>query len=463
MISSSGNQTDGEARNGMIPQVRAVRPELFLTAIAIFVFHGCGVGPPDNSYQPPPPPEVNVSRPVVQTVTQFIEENGETEAVERAEVRARVQGVLQEIRFQPGDEVKKDDVLYVIERTEFEAAVRAAEASVAGAKAALQVANAQVEIATVEITRAGLDYKRFKDLFDKGAGTEQELDESKAAHDASIVKKEGMLANVETAKAEQQKAEANLAQVQLDLDYTTVKAPISGVVSKTEVTVGNLAENGTLLTSVVDRTRMYANFNISDREALRLQEARRAKGDPDQQKDKDRLRTTSAFLRRENDSGFPFEGLLEYIDQEGIDQSTGTLAIRCVFENPDDLLMPGLFVHVRVPVGTLKDALLIPERALFRDQAGSFVLAVNSEKKIEKKPVSIGQTYDGMIVVKDGLGAEDMIVLEGSQRARPGVEVTPNESQVSPTSNAGKQSNSSEEAKSTSDASASEEIPHEAE
>jgi RND family efflux transporter MFP subunit len=331
-----------------------------------------------------------------------------------------------------------------------------AEASVEGSKAALQVANAQVEIADVEILRAGLDFKRFEDLFDKGAGTQQELDESDAAHKAANVAKKGMEANVKTAEAEQKKAEANLVQVELDFGYTTVRAPISGVVTKTEVKVGNLVENGTLLASVVDRTRIFANFNISDREALRLDEARRAKSEPDDQKnDRSRFRTRPAFLSRSNDSGFPFEGLLEYIDQEGIDQSTGTLAIRCVFENPDDLLMPGLFVYVRVPVGELKDALLIPERALFRDQTGSFVLTVNDEKKIERNPVTVGQTADGMVVIKEGLSPEDWIVLEGSQRARPGVEVSPQETEISRSSDDNKQSSKVEET--DGDASASEE------
>lgn len=448
MIFSPDRPTTYETRERMISQTLVLRSKIVLVALTIFVLHGCGAGPPDNSYQAPPPPEVNVAKPIVRDVTQFVEENGETEAVERADVRARVQGVLEEILFEPRAKIKKEvekgEVLYLIEPKEFEAAVQAAEASVAGSKAALQVANAQVEIAEVEITRAELDYKRFKDLFDKGAGTEQELDESKAAIDAAMATKKGMDANVKTAEAEQKKAEANLVQVNLDLDYTTVRAPISGVVTKTEVKVGNLVENGTLLTSVVDRSRMYANFNISDREALRLQEARRAKRDPDQPDDSD-LPDYPAYLRRSNDSGFPFEGLVDYIDQEGIDQSTGTLAIRCVFENPDDLLFPGLFVYVRIPVGELKDALLIPERALFRDQTGSFVLTVNDEKKIERNPVTVGQTADGMVVIKEGLSPEDWIVLEGSQRARPGVEVVPVETEISEASKADKQSSKVEE------------------
>ncbi len=406
------------------------RVKLFPCFLLPIVLAACS-GPPDNTFKAPPPPEVTVAKPVVQTVTLYIEETGETEAVERADIRARVEGFLEEIKFQPGDSVKKDDLLYQIDQREYLAARNSAQASVKSSEALVEVANSQVGVAEVEVTRADLDYKRYKDLFDKGASTQQELDESKAAHDAAIATKEAAIAAVDSAEADLAKAEANLAQAELDLGFTKVVAPISGVSTKTAIKKGNLVQNGSVLASVVDKSRIYANFNISDREALRLQKARREDGEvakPGEVK----YRSVPVYLKREIDTEYQFSGHLEYVDQEGIDQATGTLAIRAVFENSDDKLLPGLFVNVRVPIGQLEDSILLPESAVFRDQRGAYSLVVNAEKKVERKPVVTGQTFENMVLIEEGISADDQVVLEGSQRARPGTVVDLKVTELSP-------------------------------
>ncbi len=386
---------------------------------------GCGIGVPDNSYQPPPPPEVTVAKPLQQTVTLFIEENGETEAVERAEVRARVRGFLEEIKFEPGQQVAKDDVLYVIQRSEYQAALNSAKAALAAAEAAVKVSQAQIGVVEVEVTRAEFDFKRFKSLLEKEAATQAQYDEALAARDAALASLEAAKANAIAAQASRDKAAANLEQAQLDFDYTLVKSPISGRITKTEIKLGNLVENGSLMATVVDRDRIFANFNVSDRAVLRLQKSAREQAGGD--KPDKNYRTMPAFLRRELDDGFPFEGHLDYIDQEGVDQATGTFALRAVFENPDDMILPGLFVRIRVPIGQLDDALLIPERGLAKDQRGSYVLIVDTNNKVERRKVTTGQTDRNMVVIQQGIGPDDRVLLDGRQRARPGSEVAPTE------------------------------------
>lgn len=402
-------------------------PRCGLFVVALMA--GCGAGVPDNSYQPPPTPEVTVAKPVQHAVTPFIEENGETEVVERAEVRARVRGFLEEIQFEPGDRVSKGDVLYVIQRSEYEAAVNSATASLEAAKASVSVSESQIGVTEVEVTRAQLEFARYESLLEKEAATQAQYDQARAARDAALASREAAKANAEAAKADRDKAAADLERAQLDLDYTLVKAPINGRVTKTEIKRGNLVENGDLMATVVDRDQIYANFNVSDRSILRLQQAARERGE--ERPDDDKYRSIPAYLRRELDDGYPFTGHLDYIDQEGVDQATGTFSLRAVFDNPEDLILPGLFVRIRVPVGEPQDSLLIPERALSRDQMGTYVLVVGGEDQIERRSVTAGQALAGMVVIEEGIGPDDLVLLDGGQRARPGIEVKPSETSIS--------------------------------
>ena len=387
---------------------------------------GCGKVP-DNKYEPPPPPKVTVAHPLEHPVIDYLEENGETEAVDRAEVRARVRGFLQEANFKPGQRVTQGDELFLIQPEEYEAAVNSASASLSAATAAIDVANSQVGLAEVEVTRAELEYNRFKALLAQEAATQAQFDQADAAYKSAQANLAAATANVKAAEADRDQADANLKQAELDLGYTLVKAPIDGRITKTEIKLGNLVENGDLLATIVDREQIYANFNISDRALLRLQQARmaEAKQEPEQE---DRYRGQPAQMRRELDQGYPFTGALDYVDQEGVDQQTGTFGVRAVFENPDDLILPGLFVRVRVPLVEPEEAekaLLIPETALQRDQQGSFVLLVDKSDQVERRNVTPGQTLEGMVVIEEGLAVDDRVLLDGGQRARPGTDVVP--------------------------------------
>ncbi len=415
---------------------------------------GCGVGAPDNTYQEPPPPEVTVAKPIQKTVEIFVEENGETEVVDRAEVRARVRGFLEEVNFIPGQKVTKDENLYVIQRSEYQAAVNSAKAALSAAEGAVKVSESQIGVVDVELTRAKLEFDRYKALLEREAASQSQFDEALANRDAAAAQLEAAKSAAEAAKADRDRAEADLAQAQLDLDYTLVTAPISGRVTKTEIKVGNLIENGDLLATVVDRDQIYANFNVSDRTLLRLQKAAQEMGVRDE-RDEDSYRGMKAYLRRDIDEGFPFEGELDYVDQEGVDQATGTFAMRAIFDNPDGLILPGLFIRVRVPIGEITDALVIPEQSLFRDQMGSFVLAVDSDKKIVRKNVTPGQIDAGTVVIEKGIGPDDLILIEGGQRARPGIIVTPTEIDLTSPTESGKTDESSPTEQGESDESAS--------
>ncbi len=410
----------------MIAYCRFVGSMVFAGLLAGFV--GCRTS--ENEYVPPPPAEVTVAQPVQQTVTPFLEKNGETEAVEQAEVRARVTGFVEEIKFEPGQDVAKDDVLYQIETDQYDAAVSSATAEVAVADAAIGVAEAMVKTAESEIKKAALDLKREEELMRKGAGAQSQLDAATAADAAAKAALDSANASVVAAKAQKGIAEASLAKAQLDLNYTTVHALISGKISKTVVKIGNLVENSSSLASIDNSERIFANFSISDRELLHYLKSEREVLERGEELQETEWRKIPVYLKRETDVGFPFEGKLNYVDSEGIDPKTGTLGLRAIFDNPAEQLLPGMFVTVRIPTGEPAEELLIPEYALARDQRGLYVLTVNAENKVERTELRVGKSISGWSVVKSGLAKESRVIIEGLQRAQVGLEVTPIEQKL---------------------------------
>ena len=367
----------------------AVVSLLSLWAVAAF---GCGQA---NQYEPPPPPSVTVAKPLVKTVTNYIEETGTTEAVEYVEVRARVRGFLEQINFEPGADVMAGDVLYVIEQAEYQAKVAAARAD--------------LDAKGVALTKAEIEYGRQQKLFVDAATAETNVVAAQADRDGAI--------------AMQAASQAALDQAKLNLEYTEVRTPIDGRVGKTLVKVGNLVgdSGATHLTTVISYDPIYANFNINERVFLSLivRRSRDERIEADQNE-------IPFFLARAGDDGFPFEGHFNYADL-AVDQSTGTYAIRGIFPNPDQKIVPGLFVRVRIPIGIQEDALLIPELALGADQAGRYALVVSSQNIVERRNVTVGIKDGDMVVIDEGLGPDDWVVIQGVQRARAGAEVKPNQ------------------------------------
>jgi len=376
-------------------QLRSLRntPLLWL---ALAWLTGCGQ---PNQYQPPPPPSVTVAKPVRQTVTNYLEETGTTESVQMVSIRARVSGYLEEQNFEAGADVTAGDVLYVIQKREYEAKLAAAQAESDSMQVALDLAE--------------LELKRQTNLVADNATAQTKVDQAKAARDG--------------AKAALAAAGAALDQAELDLEYTAVKTPISGRVGKTLVKLGNLVGEGeaTHLTTVIAYDPIFVNFNISERAFLTA--TRREEGDSSARPD---ITTIKTFMRRATDKGFPFTGHLDYADL-AVDQSTGTFLVRAIFPNPNKQIIPGLFVRVRVPLGVTENAVLVPERAVGADQAGRFVMIVGDNDVVERRNIEMGAKYADMVVITDGLNGNERVVIDGLQRSRPGAKVSPNEKQLS--------------------------------
>jgi RND family efflux transporter MFP subunit len=279
-----------------------------------------------NTYVEPPPPKVTVAEPLQQEVIDYLEFTGNTRAFEEVEIRARVSGFLYSMHFTPGTRVDMGDLLFVIDPKEYQAEVNAAQAELNAAQAMAH--------------RAKIEYERAKRVFDKGAGRETDVVKWRGERDV--------------ARASIERARANLERANLNLGYTQVTSPISGRVSRNYVDVGNLVGEGepTLLTTVTRYDPMYVYFNLNEYDLLRVQSMYRKrlkeKGlDPD--RDTAREAQITVYLGLANEDGFPHEGVGDFAES-GVDPATGTLQLRGVFKNPDQLLIPGLFARLRMPI-----------------------------------------------------------------------------------------------------------------
>jgi RND family efflux transporter MFP subunit len=379
-------------------QLQLKRTNIFLLSVLLFGFiYGCSE---KNEYVEPPAPEVTVSKPQVKNVTEYLEFTGTTRAVEEIEIRARVPGFLQSVHFEDGDFVTKDQLLFVIDPKPFEAAVESARGRLGRHQAQLE--------------RAEREYQRNLTLFKQNAASE-----------ANVVK---WKSEMEESRAAVVSAQADLDKAKLDLGYCTIRSPIDGRISRKQVDVGNLVGAGefTLLTTVRTQDPIYAYFSINERDLLRVMKMARDEGIPANKPDKIALELALA-----NESGFPHKGHLDYADSK-VDPNTGTMELRGVFPNPGPpyIIVPGLFVRLRLPIAKRENALLVTERAMGLDQGGRYLLVVDNENKVEQRYVEIGALRDGMRVIKEGLKPEERVVVKGIQRAIPGAKVTPQQAQT---------------------------------
>jgi RND family efflux transporter MFP subunit len=361
----------------------AIRATLGMLA-SLGLLAGCA----DNQYEPPPPPDVTVALPVARDVTTYGTFTGRTVAIESVDVRARVQGILQQMTFRPGTEVKEGALLFVIEPTLYEARVHQAEADLAGAEARARAAEEQLAIT-------------------------QEIFQRKAGSKADLVQK---TQNRDEARAAVQRARADLAAAKLDLSYTHVYAPIAGRIDRNYVDVGNLVGAGepTSLATIVRERPIFVYFSVSENDLLQhpilLDSGAPADGEP-----------IRVFLGLGDESGFPREGTLDYTSNR-VDPSTGTIELRAVFPNTDGRIVPGLFVRVRVPFDHGR-ALLVPDDAVQADQDGRYVFVVGADDVVEQRSVQVGPADGVMRVISSGLTKDDRVLVRGLQRARPGAAV----------------------------------------
>lgn len=371
-----------------------------------------------NSYVPSDPPEVATVQPLVRDVVVFIDENGETSSVGKAEVRSRVRGILQKIHFESGQLVDEGALLYSIEDDSYKASEAAALAELASVEADVLVAQANVMVQLAAVEQAQSEFFRQEQLIAQRATSQAELEAAKANLSSAKAAWEAANASSLAVQANVQKAQAQLDNARLELSYAQIRSPIRGRLTQSLVEIGNLLEPGTGLVSVVDSEELYVNFTLSDRQAVEIGESRSQSDQP--ARGPSAWAQTPVLVARETDSGFPFVGRLEYVSQEGVDVTTGTLRLRAIVKNEDGRLFPGLFVRLRVPVGLDSSALLLPEYVVQSFRTGNYVWVLNEGTQPRRQTVRLGKRLDGWVVVVDGINPQDKVISDGFHLMSPG-------------------------------------------
>lgn len=366
-----------------------------LVAIAtLSALAGCGKQVA-NAQQPNgmPPPEVSVVTAQAEQVVMATELPGRLEASRVAEVRARVPGIVLKRSFREGSDVKAGQALFTIDPAPYRAAYQSAEAAVAKAEA--------------NLGQARLKVQRYKPLVETNAISKQEFDEAVASEKQAV-------ADVAAAKAAQESARINLS-------YANVTAPISGRIGRAQVTEGALVGQGaaTPLATIQQLDPIYVNVTQSATEALQLQRAMR---DGQLQKaGKDGAKVT---ILMQDGEPYPHAGKLLFSDLT-VDQSTGAIVLRALVPNPDNFLLPGMYVRARVEQAVRENTITVPQQAVQRTQNGAMVMVVDQENKVAARPVKIEASMDNNWIVSEGVKPGERIMVEGFQKAPPGAMVNP--------------------------------------
>ncbi|HUO01558.1 MAG TPA: efflux RND transporter periplasmic adaptor subunit [Rhizomicrobium sp.] len=372
----------------------SLKRKVFIGAVAVaalaagagsFILHFRSA---DAQVSPPAPLAVTAERVEPQTIHPFAQFSGRITAVDYAEIRPQVVGRITEIRFHDGQRVKAGDILFVIDPRPYEAAAAKAKSD--------------LETAINNAKEARLERDRGDRLMQAHALAQESYDQRVNADSV--------------AQAAVGSARALLQQAQLNVDYAYIKAPISGRISRAEITQGNLVGSATtappLLASIVSDDGVYADFEVDEATFLNNVRARTA----------DQQQKVPVELQVQGDSGRVYHGTIESFDNH-IDAGSGTIRARARFANEDGGLVPGMFVSVRMGSGEVPNALLVPERAIGNDQSKRFVFVVDRDSKAEYRPVTLGTEIDGRRVVTQGLKPGDDVILDGLQRLGPGVAV----------------------------------------
>jgi len=345
-----------------------------------------------------PPAQVTVAPAAGREVADWDEFTGRFESVDAVEIRPRVSGFVQRVAFAEGATVRRGDVLFVIDRRPYEAEVARAEA--------------ELERARTRARLAGMELERAQRLVSTQAISREELDARQSGHAEGI--------------AAVHAAEAAVTTARLNLDWTTVRAPISGRVGRAEVTPGNLVQAGpptaTLLTTIVSLDPIHVYFD-SDEQAY-LKYVRSIYGGSSKQ---------PVYVGLANEAGFPHQGTIDFVDNR-LDSGAGTIRVRALVANKAHLFTPGLFARVRLVGSERYAATLVQDRAIGTDQNRKFVLVLKPDSSVDYRAVTLGRMVDGLRVVTSGLRPGEDVVINGLLRVRPGMKVTPTRAAMSPDS-----------------------------
>lgn len=335
----------------------------------------------------PPAATVDVAHVINQTITDWQEYSGRLEAIDQVDVRPQVSGKLIAVHFKDGSLVNKGDLLFTIDPRPFEAELNRAKAQLASAEA------------QVTYTSANLD--RNQRLIQSNAIAHQELDQAQN--------------EARSANANLQAAKAAVETARLNLEYTRITAPVSGRISRAEVTVGNVVSAGNgaqILTSLVSVSRLYASFDVDEQTYLKYISNQRNSGQ------------VPVYLGLANESGFSREGYISSIDNN-LNTTSGTIRVRATFDNPKGVMLPGLYARIRLGGGQPRAAILISPTAIGVDQDKRFVVVVDAKNQTAYREVKLGAQQDGLQIINSGLQVGDRIVVNGLQRIRPGDPVKP--------------------------------------
>jgi membrane fusion protein, multidrug efflux system len=372
---------------------------LAILLIAPALVAGCSK---PNTYAPPPPASVGVATPLQQTVKLHVEETGNTIAYNTVDLVARVEGFLTAIKYEDGATVKKGDPLFIIEQPPYEAQLEQAKAALLAAKA--------------ELVKSQAEFDRQSTLRAQDVSSQVQLDKARAQRDT------------DQANVMSQDAAVKIAQI--NLGYTTVKAPFDGVVTRHLISVGEVVggTTKTKLATIVQLEPIYVTFNLSEQEMLKIRENLGG-----HRLTLDQLQKVPMEIGLMDETGTPHKGHLDYVAPE-IDSQTGTILVRGIFSNPDRVLLPGFFVRVKVPTGrTDENALLVPDRALGQNQEGRYLLVLNKDDVVEQRAVKVGQQIGQLRIISSGLKPDDRVVVSGIQRAIPGKKIAPQQATVAQT------------------------------